>query len=288
VYKEEDKKQAEEPAVTPGFFSVLQIPLLAGRTFTDQDVVGKPNVAVVSASFARRYFGQPRDAVGHLITFGAADSKMDTEIVGVVADTKHTLRDETLPTVYRPRFQLDQPNSLYFYVRTWQPPELAMANIRTAMQQTDPRLALVNLSTVDEQIADNLSTESLIALLSASFAVLAVLLAAIGLYGVLAYSTAQRTREIGIRMALGAQRTTVVRLVMGDVLWLAGISIVVTLPVSLLVARLLRSQLYGVSSSDPLTLIMGTALVGVVALLAAFIPARRAALVEPTQALRQE
>ncbi len=288
VYKEDDNRQVEEPAVTSGYFSALQIPLLAGRTFTDQDVSGKPNVAVVNAAFARRYFGEPRNAVGHSISFGGSDSKMDTEIVGVVGDTKHTLRDRPLPTAYRPRFQLADPNSLYFYVRTWQSPELAMGNIRTAMQQLDSRLALSNLRTVDDQITDNLSTETLIALLSASFAALAVLLTAIGLYGVLAYSTAQRTREIGIRMALGAQRAGVIRLVLWDVLWLAGISIAVSLPVSLLLARLLRSQLFGVSSSDPLTLFVGTLLVCSVAALAALIPARRAALVDPMKALRSE
>jgi ABC-type antimicrobial peptide transport system permease subunit len=141
---------------------------------------------------------------------------------------------------------------------------------------------------MDAQIADNLSVERLIALLAVSFGVLAILLSAIGLYGVLAYATAQRTREIGIRMALGAQRGSVMRLVLADVLWLAGISIAVSLPVSLLLARLLRSQLYGVSPSDPLTLLMGTLLVCAVASLAALIPARRAAFVDPMKALRSE
>jgi len=288
VFKEDENRQAEEPAVTPGYFAVMQIPLLAGRTFTDQDVVGKPNVAVVNAAFARRYFGETRNAVGRQLSFGGADSKMDTEIVGVVGDTRHTLRDKPLQTIYRPRFQLAEPNSLYFYVRTWQPPQAALANIRGAMQQLDSRLALSNLQTIEVQIDDDLSVERLVALLAVSFGVLAVVLAAIGLYGVLAYATAQRTREIGIRMALGAQRSSVMRLVLRDVLWLAGISIVATLPVALLLARLLRSQLYGVSAADPLTLSAGTLLVALVALLAALLPARRAASVEPMQALRME
>jgi ABC-type antimicrobial peptide transport system permease subunit len=141
---------------------------------------------------------------------------------------------------------------------------------------------------MDAQIADNLSVERLTALLAISFGGLAILLAAIGLYGVLAYATEQRTREIGIRMALGAQRSSVMRLVLVDVLWLAGISIAVSLPVSLLLARLLRSVLFGVSPSDPLTLLMGTLLVGAVAALAALIPARRAAFVDPMKALRSE
>ena len=134
-------------------------------------------------------------------------------------------------------------------------------------------------------IADDLSSERLVALLSVSFGVLAMLLAAIGLYGVLAYSTAQRTREIGIRMAMGAQRISVVRMVLADVLWLAGISIVLTVPVALLFARMIRTQLYGVSSFDPVTLLACTVLVSFVALLAALLPARRAASVDPMKAL---
>ena len=144
------------------------------------------------------------------------------------------------------------------------------------------------MRTMDEQIADNISSDRLVAMLAVSFGVLATLLAAIGLYGVLAYATAQRTREIGIRMALGAQRGEVVRMVLHDVVWLAGISIAVTLPVAMLLSRTLRSQLYGVSPADPLVLAGGTLAIALVAFLAALLPARRAASVEPMQALRTE
>jgi ABC-type antimicrobial peptide transport system permease subunit len=141
---------------------------------------------------------------------------------------------------------------------------------------------------MDELIADNLSSERIIALLAMSFGVLAVLLAAIGLYGVLAYSTARRTREIGIRMAVGAQRSSVVRLVLSDVLWLTGVTVVLTVPLSLLFANMLRSQLFGVSPFDPLNLFGGTLLIALVALLAAALPAKRAASIEPMKALRME
>jgi len=288
--QEGEDMMAEEPNVTPDYFVTMKVPVLAGRTFTDDDAAGKSKVAVVNAAFARHFFGEPQNAVGKLIQFGGgADAKPDTGIVGVVGDTRHgRVRDEVVRTAYRPWLQLTEPNFLSVHVRTWQPPEAALANIRGTMQQVDSRLALSNLRTMDVQINDNLSVERLVALLAVSFGVLAALLAAIGLYGVLAYATAQRTREIGIRMALGAQRGSVMGLVLRDVLWLAGISIVVTLPVALLLARLLRSQLYGVSAADPLTLFGGTLLVAAVALLAALLPARRAASVEPMQALRME
>ncbi len=286
---EDEDMQAEMPAITPGYFAVMQTPLLAGRDFNDDDLQGKPKVAVVNAAFARHYFGSPQNAIGRFIGFGGTQKPKDTEIVGVAGDTRHArVRDDVKRTVYRPRFQLENPSMLFFMVRTWQPPETALSEVRGAMQQLDSKLALISLQTMDAQITDNLSIERLIALLAVSFGVLAMLLAAIGLYGVLAYSTAQRTREIGIRMALGAQRTSVMRLVLQDVLWLAGISIVVTLPLAWLLARTLRSQLYGVSAGDPLTLLGGTVLVALVALLAALLPARRAATVEPMKALRTE
>lgn len=288
--REDEDMQAEEPWVTPGYFSAVQVPLLAGRVFTEQDTAGKANVAIVNASFAQHFFGSTQNALGHVLQFGAAtDHKLDAEIVGVVGDTKHSsVRDPTKRTAYRPLFQASQPNSVTFLVRTWQAPQAGENDIRAAMQQLDSKLALGSLRTMEERIDDNLANERMIALLSTCFGALAMLLAAIGLYGVLAYSTAQRTREIGIRMALGARRAGVVRLILTDVLWMAGVSIVVTIPVCVVVTRLLRSQLFGVNPNDPLILLMGTVLVGGVALGAGLLPARRAASTDPMQALRSE
>jgi putative ABC transport system permease protein len=147
---------------------------------------------------------------------------------------------------------------------------------------------LDNFRTMQQQIDDNLTAERTIALLASSFGVLAVFMAAVGLYGVLAYSTAQRTREIGLRIALGAARSSVMRMVLIEVLWLTGISVAVALPASLLLAHAIRNQLFGISSSDPLTLGLGTGLIAAVALVAAFLPARRAAKVDPMVALRYE
>ena len=287
---EGEDMQVEEPWVTPEYFTTMGIPVLAGRPFRDAEVSGEHNVAIVNDSFARHYFGSPQAAIGRTLAFGSAPkSKFNTEIVGVVGDTKHTqVRDPVLRTAYRPLLQSPQLNRVTYLVRSWQAPQAADANIRTAMQQLDSKLALDNLQTAEDEVAQSLANERLIALLSVSFGLLAVLLAAVGLYGVLAYSTAQRTREIGIRMAMGAQRASVVRMVLQDVLWIAGASILVTLPVSLLLGRMLRSQLYGVSVGDPWTLMIGTLLVALVALLSALVPASRAASIDPMQALRSE
>ncbi len=289
--KPDDDVHVEMAAVTPAYFSTLNVPLLAGRTFTDQDVLGKANVAVVNAAFAKQYFGDPKTAVGHQIGRGSGPStKTDIEIVGVVGDVKHSnMRDKVKTTVFRPYFQdAGQFGFMQYYVRTWQAPEAAEMTVRRGVQQVDSKLVIDTLRSMDDQIADNISNDRLVAMLAVSFGVLATILAAIGLYGVLAYVTAQRTREIGIRMALGAQRTTVMRLVLTDVVWLAGISIVVTLPIAILLTRMMRSQLYNVSPADPLALAMGVLLVAAVALLSALLPARRAASVEPMKALRTE
>ncbi|HEX3966515.1 MAG TPA: FtsX-like permease family protein, partial [Edaphobacter sp.] len=177
---------------------------------------------------------------------------------------------------------------LYLYIRTMTPPEQSFAAVRRAMKQIDPGLAVDALRTMDDQIETTLSSERMIELLAVSFGLLATLLAGVGLYGVLAYSTAQRTREIGIRIALGSSRLGVSRLVVVDVLRLAGVGIAVAVPCSILLGRLLRSQLFGVSAADPLTLGAVVLLIAVVALAAAMVPAQRATKVDPTTVLRAE
>ncbi len=290
--KPDEDIHSEWSSVTTGYFATLNIPLLAGRDFTEQDVDGKAKVAIINANLARKIFGDPKNAVGQLIARGSgSDVKFDTEIIGVAGDIRHTnMRDEIGLAVYQPFFQSNPFGFTFmqYYVRIWQAPETAEMTIRRAVQQVDSKLVLDAMRTMDEQIADNITTNRLVAMLAVSFGVLATLLAAIGLYGVLAYATAQRTREIGIRMALGAQRGEVVQMVMLDVVWLAGISLAVTLPVAIFLARLIRSQLYGVSPADPIVLSAGTLLVAFVALIAALLPARKAASIEPMQALRTE
>jgi putative ABC transport system permease protein len=287
--KENEDMNAESPSVSPGYFSTMGMPLLAGRDLSEQDRDGTRKVAVVNESFARHYFAEPQQAVGHYYCNGAGDVKPDTEIVGVVKDAKHTgVRQEITRTIFTPYLQEADPGAMTFYVRTWQSPESAESTVRRAMQALDSKLVLDNFRTMQEQIDDNLMVERVIALLASSFGILAALMAAVGLYGVLAYSTAQRTREIGIRIALGAARTSVMRMVLVEVLWLAGISIAIALPASLLLTHVVRSQLFGISSSDPLTLVVVTLLVAAVALASALLPARRAAKTNPMVALRYE
>jgi len=286
--KPDEEVDAEVPWVSQDYFSSMGIPLLAGRAFTKADVAGAQKVAVVNELFARKYFGSPVNALGHHVQRGRRPVT-DTVIVGVVRDAKHTsLRDEIQPTVYRPFVQGEKPTDLRFYVRTWQTPEATSSAVRAAVQRIDPKLIVDELRTMQRQIDETINTERLIAMLASVFGVLAALLAGIGLYGVLAYSTAQRTREIGIRMALGAQRFTVAKLILREVLLLAAGTVLVTLPLAFLLTRTLREQLFGVSPADPLVYAAGILMIGIVASLAALLPARRAASIEPMQALRTE
>jgi putative ABC transport system permease protein len=213
----------------------------------------------------------------------------DASIVGVVRDVKHSsVRDPAFATCYTLFSQATRQAGLTFYVRTWQPPDAATTSIRAAIADIDPKLIVENLRTMEETIDGNLVAERAIAMLASVFGLLATLLAGIGLYGILAYSTAQRTREIGIRMALGARRTTVVALILREVLLLAGGAMAVTIPLAMLATRMVRSQLFGVSVADPAVYGAGILIICVVAALAGFIPARRAATVDPARALRTE
>jgi putative ABC transport system permease protein len=285
----DEEFNVEIPSVDANFFRALQVPLLAGRTFSEEDDEAHPLVAIVNESFVKHYFGSSSAAIGKRVAHGAGDSLTFMTIVGVTGDSRHkSLRDVPTQTLFTPLRQSKAVNQLYLYLRTRMPPEQSFAVVRQAMKQIDPGLAVDAMRTMDDQIDTTLSNERMIELLSISFGLLATVLAGIGLYGVLAYSTAQRTREIGIRIALGSSRLGVSRLVLADVLRLAGIGIAIAIPCSVLLAKMLRSQLFGVSTSDPLTLTAVVLLIAVVALVAAILPAWRASTVNPTTALRTE
>ena len=276
--------------ITAGYFATLRQPLLAGREFTSSDAEAAPKVAVVNLSLAKRFYGSAQNALGRALGEGGDDgSKPDTTIVGVVGDVKHAnLRTDIGPAVYRPYQQQKHPGGAEFYVRTVQPPETVEAAIRQTIHQLDATLVVDGLRTMEQQVDARAADVRALAFLSIGFSVLAMVLAAVGLYGVLAYSTEQRTREIGVRLALGAQRSSVVGLVVREMTIIAGIATVIALPSVVALARLFRSQLYGVAAFDPVTLAAAVILTALMVGLAAALPARRAASVEPMQALRTE
>ena len=287
---EEENMNFEEPRITPGYFATLRQPLLAGREFTVADGKGQPSVAVVNATFAKKFFGSPQNAIGRQIAWGGGkDVKYDITIVGVAGDIRHTdLRTPLGPAVYQPYLQEKHALGVVMYLRTERPPETVEAAVRQAMHQLDPTLVVDGLRTMQEQADRSASDERALAFLAIGFSALAMVLAAIGLYGVLAYSTEQRTREIGVRLALGAQRASVVGLVLREMVIIAAIATLVALPATVALARLFRSQLYGVTFANPLTLAYAVFFTAIMVVAAAVLPARRAAGVEPMNALRTE
>lgn len=278
----------ELPWVSDGYLQTLGVPLLVGRYFSDADTATSDKVAIVNESFARHFFGSAPAAIGHHVS-RPRRPKTDAAIVGVVRDVKHSsVRDPAVPMEYVPFPQAEKPTSLIYYVRTWQPAADAANSIRAAIANIDSKLIVSDLSTMSDQIDDSILAERVIALLGSVFGLLATLLAGIGLYGILAYSIAQRRREIGIRMALGAHRSAVIGLIVREVLILAGSAVIVTIPLAILATRAVRSQLFGVSNVDFPVYIAGVLIICLVALLAGFIPARRAATVDPARVLRTD
>jgi putative ABC transport system permease protein len=210
-------------------------------------------------------------------------------IVGIVKDAKHfSLHDLPAPIFYTPIFQDAEPGAVGVYVRTRQSPEAAASTVRTAVAGIDSKLVVDSLQSMNSEIDTTLTSERMLSFLASTFGLVAIFIAAIGLYGVLAYSIAQRTREIGVRMALGASRRAVVGMVLREVLTITGWSIAVAIPLSLALGSFVKSQLFGISYRDPAILAIVTLAIATVALLAACVPARRAVRVQPITALRYE
>lgn len=273
----------------PGFFETLKVPLLRGRDFTPRDDKAAPKVCIVNQKFVKRYFGNA-DPIGRHIGMGNdPGTKTDIEIVGVAGDTKY--EDMRMPVpeeMYQPYEQQKFSLDVNVYVHTRGNPDDLFTTVRQAVRQVDPNVPMFNMHPFTEQVENSLVTERLMALLSAVFGGLATVLAAIGLYGVMAYVVARRTREIGIRMALGANRGSVMWMVMKEVLLLAAIGVTIGLASAWGLTRLVESQLFEVKPSDPLTLAAAALGIAGVALMAGFMPARRASGIDPTRALRFE
>jgi predicted permease len=268
-------------SVGPGFFRTLGIPLLAGRDFVETD--GTAGVAIINERLAER-LGLGGDVVGRRVSaFG------DVEIIGLVADAKDVdVRGEIEPQVFTRHEPGGALNSASFYIRGAQSAESLLNVVRETATRVDPIVPLANLRTMQQQVGENLATERYVAAASSAFAVLATALAGLGLYGVLAYSVAQRAREIGLRIALGAPMDRIRAIVLRQVTRMAVIGIVLGTAGAILLGRAAQSLLFGVATADPLALAAAVVVLAAVTLGAAYIPARRASRVDPMSVLRYE
>lgn len=275
---------AEKRIVTPDYFRVLKTPLLAGRHFTEEDRASSPGVAIISDALARRLF-PGENPIGRRIDFRWETSGWQ-EIVGVVGDVKqYGLQEDVLPAIYVPHAQRSSP-FMTVVVRSTLPPDHLVPAIRRRLAAIDRDVPMVQVRTMDRVIADSVADRRLPMLIVSGFAAAALLLGAIGIYGIVAYSVAQRTQEFGLRMALGARRGDVARLVLGQGLRLALSGLLIGLLGSFAAARLIAGLLFGIGPYDPMTLGATSLVLLAVALLACYMPARRAARVDPMVALR--
>ncbi len=286
-------------SISPGYFEALGVPVVEGRDFTLQDTDQikhgpddddmTPRVVVVNEKFAHKFFGDA-NPLGRRVGFGSdPGTPVDMEIVGVIKDIKYTtLKDEIPIQMFIPYLASRFVGDMTVYVRTTLPADQLVTMARDRVRKLDPNLPLYNVRTMEDRVSDSLLIERLTAGLSGAFGVLATLLASVGLYGVMAFSVARRTREIGVRMALGAFGKDVVWLVLKEALLLLAIGLVIGIPASLALARYVQSQLFGVHFADPLTLALAIFCLAAAAALAGFIPARRASRVDPIRALRYE
>jgi predicted permease len=274
--------------VGPEYFEAVGMTILRGRGFTAQDNENAPRVAVINETFARYYFGD-ENPIGRRFG-GGPETSGQIEIVGVAKDAKYTSLREPAPRTHYIPYRQDPTSwrETTFQIRTAADPANVIAAVRQAAREIDANLPLFNIKTLATQVDESLAQERLIGAISSFFGLLALLLAAIGLYGIMAYAVSQRTREVGLRMALGAHRGAVLRMILRQGMKLVLIGAGLGLAASFAVTRLIASQLFGVTATDPVTFVGAPILLLAVALLACFAPARRATKVDPLVALRCE
>ena len=273
--------------VGPGFFSKSGIPLIAGREILDSDTAASPKVVVVNETFAKQFF-DGHNPIGQRIGFGK-DGGLDTEIVGVVKDSHYsTVRDAPPPLFYQPWRQDPKVSAMSFYVRSALPPKQIASQIRAVMRSIDRDVPLEDFRTLEDQVHFQIRNDELLLRLAAACALLATSLAMLGLYGVMAHGVARRTREFGIRMALGAAPRRIRSMVLRDLLWILGFGLGAGIPAALASTRLIESRLFGVHGKDAVIVTGIALLLSVTAVAAAYWPARRASKVNPLEALRYE
>jgi predicted permease len=283
--------------VGSSFFSMMQIPMLAGRPFGPQDTATSGKVGIINAALAKERFPN-QDPIGRRFTndghnndgHGVQPANEWITIVGVCGDTRYSnLRDEPPPQFFLPFAQQKEVGgSLNYLVRTRMSPEAIVPQLRKVVQQQDADLPLINVRTQQQQIDAETQQERIFVAMTSSFGMLALALASVGIYGVMAYSVANRTNEIGIRLALGAQPRQVLTMILREATWISLAGIAAGLTAALFLAQLVKSMLYGLQPADPVSLISGALLLVAVGLAASWIPARRAASVQPVEALRHE
>ncbi len=273
--------------VGSGFFRTLGIALAAGREFSISDAADAPKVAIVNEAFVRK-FSPSSSALGKRMQVGSG-RKNDIEIIGIAKDAKYSqVKDATPPLFYLPYRQDKEIGATSFYAKTTLPTEQIVPALRQAIAGIDPNLPIEQLKTLDAQVNENISLDRMISTLAAAFAALATILAAVGLYGVLAFTVARRTREIGIRLAIGASTSAIRNMVLREVGIMVAIGVGVGVPAALLLGRYAETLLYEMKGWDPFVLIAAVVLVAAVSLASGYLPARRAMGTDPMQALRYE
>jgi predicted permease len=277
----------------PKYAETLGVPLLRGREIELRDNASSPRVAVVNQTFAEKYF-KDQNPIGRTFSFDdetEINNAKPIEIIGVIGDIKwDDAREKPEPAVYRPILQIQEQGAYTatIHIRTTSDPTPLTSQVRQMINQIDDKLPIFGVITLDKQLHQNLDQERLIAQLVSFFGALALILACIGLYGVMAHGVARRTNEIGIRMALGARGGNIAWMVLRETLYLVLAGLVIGVPAALVGAKLISAQLFGLKATDPLTLIGASVVLTIVALLAGYLPARRASRVNPLSALRYE
>jgi predicted permease len=286
---EDHDTQAYVNGISPGYWRTMGVPLLEGRDFEERDVGGRLKVAMVNRKFASHFFGDQSPIGRHIGMDTLLRAKPDIEIIGLVEDSLNEgPRQGVRRQVFFPFPQMNQPVAVAFYVRTFADSASMFVTLRRKVLELDATMPIYEMKTLEDQLDETLGTERLSATISVAFGALATLLAAVGLYGVMALTVARRTREIGLRMALGARQSALLWMVMKEAFGLLGIGLSLGIPCAYLLSRYVSSQLFGVVATD-----LGTAAVASITLTAAaagaaLVPALRASMIDPIQALRHE